>query len=103
MGKVFGPVMMVWFATIAVLGLWHISDRRGCIKSVNPYYAIHFFGHETHEGVLVARLVSSWSSRAAKRCTPTWATSAGDPSCSGGTRMVLPSLDAELLAGRGRS
>ena len=28
-GKVFGPVMMVWFGTIALLGLWHIPIRRG--------------------------------------------------------------------------
>ena len=52
MGKVFGPVMMVWFATIAVLGLWHISDSPGIIKSVNPYYAIHFFGHESMKAFL---------------------------------------------------
>jgi KUP system potassium uptake protein len=51
-GKVFGPVMMVWFATIAVLGLWHISDSPGIIKSVNPYDAIHFFGHESMKAFL---------------------------------------------------
>ncbi len=51
-GKVFGPVMMIWFATIAVLGLWHISDSPGIIKSVNPYYAIHFFSHESAKAFL---------------------------------------------------
>ena len=51
-GKVFGPVMMIWFATIAVLGLWHISDSPGIIKSINPYYAIQFFGHESGKAFL---------------------------------------------------
>ena len=51
-GKVFGPVMMIWFATIAVLGLWHISDSPGIIKSVNPYYAVQFFGHESMKAFL---------------------------------------------------
>ena len=36
-GKVFGPIMMLWFATIAVLGLTHIVDAPGIIASVNPY------------------------------------------------------------------
>ena len=51
-GKVFGPVMMVWFATMATLGLWHIRDSPSIIKSVNPYYAIQFFGHESTKAFL---------------------------------------------------
>ena len=51
-GRVFGPVMMIWFATIAMLGLWHISDSPGIIKSVNPYYAVHFFGHQSMKAFL---------------------------------------------------
>jgi KUP system potassium uptake protein len=51
-GKVFGPIMMIWFATIAAIGLWHITDAPGIIKSVNPYYAVHFFGHESTKAFL---------------------------------------------------
>jgi len=51
-GKVFGPVMMIWFATMAALGLWHIRDSPAIIKSVNPYYAIQFFGHESTKAFL---------------------------------------------------
>ena len=51
-GKVFGPVMMVWFATMATLGLWHIRDSPSIIKSDNPYYAIQFFGHESTKAFL---------------------------------------------------
>ena len=38
----FGPVMMVWFATLAVLGLLHISDDPGVLAAINPWYAIQF-------------------------------------------------------------
>ena len=38
----FGPVMVVWFATIAVLGIVHISDDPSVLAAINPWYGIHF-------------------------------------------------------------
>ncbi|KWV50851.1 potassium transport protein Kup [Bradyrhizobium macuxiense] len=38
----FGPVMVVWFATLAVMGLAHISDNPSVLAAINPYYAIQF-------------------------------------------------------------
>jgi len=38
----FGPVMVVWFATIAVMGLVHISDDPSVLAAVNPWYGIQF-------------------------------------------------------------
>jgi KUP system potassium uptake protein len=38
----FGPVMMVWFLTLAVLGLSHISDDPGVLAALNPWYGIKF-------------------------------------------------------------
>jgi KUP system potassium uptake protein len=44
----FGPVMIVWFATLAVLGLMHISDDPTVLRAINPYYAVNFlFTHGT--------------------------------------------------------
>lgn len=40
--KAFGPVMVVWFAVLAALGLMHISDEPTVLFALNPYYAIHF-------------------------------------------------------------
>jgi KUP system potassium uptake protein len=40
----FGPVMIVWFLTLAVLGLSHISDDPGVLAAINPWYAIKFLG-----------------------------------------------------------
>ncbi|MBS0358028.1 MAG: potassium transporter Kup [Proteobacteria bacterium] len=42
-GALFGPIMIVWFITIAVLGLISIIQYPSVIKAVNPFYAIHFF------------------------------------------------------------
>jgi len=39
-GRFFGPVMLVWFLMLAVLGLVHIVDEPGVLKAFNPYYAI---------------------------------------------------------------
>ncbi len=39
-GKLFGPVMIVWFAMLAILGGVHIADDLAILKSFNPYYAI---------------------------------------------------------------
>src|ERR1700716_2730068 len=38
----FGPVMVVWFATLAILGLVHISDDPTVLAAINPWYAIQF-------------------------------------------------------------
>src|SRR3989440_8462119 len=38
----FGPVMVVWFATIAVMGLVPISDDPSVLAAVNPWYGIQF-------------------------------------------------------------
>jgi KUP system potassium uptake protein len=40
-GKLFGPIMMLWFAMLAVLGLIHISDDFNVLKAFNPIYAFN--------------------------------------------------------------
>ncbi len=39
-GKMFGPIMTLWFTMLAVLGLLHIHDDWSIFKALNPYYAI---------------------------------------------------------------
>lgn len=51
-GRVFGPVMIIWFITLAVLGLSKIWSEPGIIASVNPYYAVQYFTHETGRAFL---------------------------------------------------
>src|SRR5712691_8142030 len=38
----FGPVMVLWFSTLAILGFVHISDDPSVLAAINPYYAIQF-------------------------------------------------------------
>lgn len=41
-GRFFGPIMLVWFSMLAVVGAAHIMDDLSIFKAFNPYYAIHF-------------------------------------------------------------
>lgn len=41
-GRLFGPVMIVWFVTLALLGLYHIATAPRVITALNPWYAIRF-------------------------------------------------------------
>ncbi len=38
----FGPVMIVWFLTLGVMGLMHISDDPGIVHAINPIFAVQF-------------------------------------------------------------
>ncbi len=38
----FGPVMVLWFATLGVLGLIHLADDPSVLAAINPLYAIEF-------------------------------------------------------------
>ena len=42
-GRVFGPIMVLWFATLAALGLNQVIQRPSVLKAVNPVYAYDFF------------------------------------------------------------
>ncbi len=42
-GRFFGPVMIVWFVTIAVIGVVNIVTAPGILAALNPWYAVQFF------------------------------------------------------------
>src|SRR5437899_8044686 len=48
----FGPVMMIWFAAIALAGLLHISDDPGVLFAINPVHAISFLAAHGHIGLV---------------------------------------------------
>ncbi len=39
-GKAFGPIMMIWFLMLALMGVIHFADEVHVFKALNPYYAI---------------------------------------------------------------
>ncbi|HEY0305351.1 MAG TPA: KUP/HAK/KT family potassium transporter, partial [Longimicrobiales bacterium] len=52
-GKVFGPVTLVWFITLAALGLWNVVQHPNVVAAVNPVYAVRFFSDNRMNGLLV--------------------------------------------------
>jgi KUP system potassium uptake protein len=51
-GRLFGPVMLVWFSTIAFLGTIHLADNLDILKAFNPYYAVNLL-FEHPKGFLI--------------------------------------------------
>src|SRR2546422_3429999 len=52
-GAIFGPVMVVWFATIAVLGVNGILKNPAVVGAVIPTHAIRFLADDPGRGLLV--------------------------------------------------
>lgn len=44
-GKLFGPVMLVWFAAIAAAGAWQVALHPGILVSLSPWPALEFIGN----------------------------------------------------------
>jgi len=42
-GALFGPIMLLWFGSLATLGLQSIIQHPEILNALNPIYAIHFF------------------------------------------------------------
>ena len=38
-GRLFGPVMLLWFVVLGVLGAWQIAKNPSVLMAINPYYA----------------------------------------------------------------
>src|SRR5690606_38964057 len=52
-GKIFGPVMVVWFVSIATLGVLAISKYPSVLTAINPWYAIRLWLHDPVHAFLV--------------------------------------------------
>ena len=52
-GKVFGPVMLLWFAVLATLGFLQIVKYPAVLAAVNPVWGIRFFADTGWSGYLV--------------------------------------------------
>jgi KUP system potassium uptake protein len=48
-GNIFGPVMLVWFIVLGVLGGYHIVQHPGVLRAVNPAYAWPLLKHSPWE------------------------------------------------------
>ncbi|NBQ58816.1 MAG: potassium transporter [Opitutaceae bacterium] len=57
-GRIFGPVMLVWFVTLAALGLWHLVQYPVVLRALNPYYGLALLNHSPAQvGALLGAIV----------------------------------------------
>ncbi|MGE0115493.1 MAG: potassium transporter Kup [Steroidobacteraceae bacterium] len=50
MGRAFGPIMIGWFSSLAMLGALSVWQTPQVLKAVNPFYAVQFFIHNGWAG-----------------------------------------------------
>ena len=52
-GRIFGPVMVVWFFAIGALGLRELLQAPQILAAANPWYGLKFFIHHGHAGFVL--------------------------------------------------
>ncbi|HEU4566364.1 MAG TPA: potassium transporter Kup [Gemmatimonadaceae bacterium] len=52
-GGIFGPVMLLWFASIATFGVLEIVQEPHILLAINPWYGVRFFIHNGTHGFLI--------------------------------------------------
>lgn len=52
-GAIFGPVTLVWFLTLACLGILQIARHPGVLSAMSPHHAVTFFLRNGWTGLLV--------------------------------------------------
>jgi KUP system potassium uptake protein len=57
-GKIFGPITLIWFIAIGILGAVEIGREPRILQSINPWYALDFFAlHGLHSFVILGAVV----------------------------------------------
>jgi KUP system potassium uptake protein len=52
-GRMFGPIMVIWFLTLAVLGVFAIARAPSVLLAVNPLYGLSLLGHHPALGLAI--------------------------------------------------
>ena len=52
-GRFFGPITLVWFAAIAVMGIAHIAHNPEILKALSPHYALLFILHDPFDTFII--------------------------------------------------
>jgi KUP system potassium uptake protein len=57
-GRIFGPVMVLWFASLGLLGLWHVVQAPEILAALNPIHGIQLLiSHPAHATGLLGAVV----------------------------------------------
>lgn len=51
-GGVFGPIVVVWFATLALIGIYNIAAHPQVLEAISPHHAMRFVAHDPFVGFL---------------------------------------------------
>ena len=100
-GKLFGPVMAVWFTTMAVLGIYHLVQKPEILSSLSPLHGIAFFYRHGFHGMLILGsvvLAVTGGEALVRRYGPFWR--AAD---SPGVDLFCPARAGAGLPGAGRA
>jgi KUP system potassium uptake protein len=61
-GKLFGPVIVIWFATLAVFGVMQIMQQPAILAALNPLYAVQFlWAQGAHVFIVVGAVVLAFT------------------------------------------
>jgi len=52
-GKIFGPITLLWFLTLGLLGLVKVIDNPQVLMAMSPHYAVDFFAANGWKGFVV--------------------------------------------------
>ena len=52
-GKLFGPVMLLWFLSLAALGVYHIAQKPVILEAINPVHAFRFISAHALQAYVV--------------------------------------------------
>ena len=52
-GKAFGPITLLWFAAIGLIGAYNIAQYPAILKAINPWWGVAFFLHHNWHAVFI--------------------------------------------------
>jgi len=62
MGRIFGPVMLVWFFVLGALGLWRVIETPIVLRALNPLLGLQLlFDHPREVSVLLGSVVLAFT------------------------------------------
>ena len=99
-GSVFGPIMLIWFVTLAILGVAGILRQPSVLAAVNPTHGARFLLEGGGSAFLLLGAVFLVR-RAARLCSRTSGTSASGRSRSTGS-VWSGSRSCSIISDRGR-
>ena len=56
-GRIFGPIIIVWFVALGALGIAQIAQTPQVLLALNPVYALQFFAANAHQGFITLSAV----------------------------------------------